>query len=141
MKHSHLFLIVAVLLAPVLVLAQAFYGSIVGTVTDTSGGILAGAAVTVTNLGTSERRATKADSSGNYRFLELAPGRYRVDVESPGFKHLTRDQILVEVQSDLRIDAALEVGDTRQVVEVQAVTPLLQTESATLSQVIEAKTV
>jgi hypothetical protein len=121
--------------------AQTTNGSILGTVTDTSGGVVAGAVITVTNLGTSERRQATSDAQGNYRFLDIPPGRYRVDVESPGFKHLTRDQLLVEVQSTIRIDPALEVGDTRQVVEVQASTPLLQSESATLSQVVEAKTV
>src|SRR5262245_55332288 len=89
--------------------AQTTNGTILGTVSDTSGGVIAGAVVAITNLGTSERRQATSDASGNYRFLDIAPGRYRVDVESPGFKHLTRDQLLVEVQSTIRIDPALEV--------------------------------
>jgi hypothetical protein len=148
MQHSGIIHRILVCLLAVAVLqlanpayAQTTYGSILGTITDTSGGVIAGAAVSVTNIGTSERKQVTSDASGNYRFLQLPPGRYRVDVESPGFKHLTRDQVLLEVQGAIRIDPALEVGDTRQVVEVQGLTPLLQSESATLSQVVESKTV
>ena len=80
--------------------AQNFFGSIVGTVTDSSSGAIAGANVTLTNLGTSDRKSAATDSSGTYRFLNLPPGRYKVEFESPGFKHLTKDQILVEVQNE-----------------------------------------
>ena len=122
-------------------LAQTFYGSIVGTVTDPSGAIVPGAVVTLTNLGTSERRTSTTDTGGNYQFVNLVPGRYRIDIESSGFKHLTRDEILVEVQAAVRIDAAMQVGDVGQVVEVQAQTPLLQTETSALGQVVDSRKV
>src|SRR5689334_1478088 len=142
LQRLYIYVLIAAFLLPAAGgFAQTTNGSILGTVTDSSGAVIAGAAISVTNLGTSEKRQAISDASGIYRFLDVAPGRYRVDVESPGFKHLTRDNLLVEVQSTIRIDPALEVGDTRQVVEVQASTPLLQSESATLSQVVEAKTV
>jgi len=63
------------------VFGQAFYGSIIGTVNDPSTAALHGAAVTLTNLGTDERHQTVTDASGTYQFLNLLPGRYRVDVE------------------------------------------------------------
>ena len=59
---------------------QAFYGSVVGTVTDPSGGALTGAAVTLTNVGTGERRQALSGSGGDYQFLNLVPGAYRVQV-------------------------------------------------------------
>src|ERR1041384_5868864 len=77
--------------------SQTFYGSIVGTVRDPSGGIVPGAAVVLTNTGTSEKRASETDASGNYQFVNLVPGTYRVDIQGSGFKHLTRDGIQVEV--------------------------------------------
>ena len=91
--------------------SQTFYGSILGTITDASNSNIPGASVTLTNLGTDEHRSAESDASGNYQFVSLVPGRYKVDIEKAGFKHLTRDQILVEVQSAVRIDAQLQVGD------------------------------
>src|SRR6266446_2627019 len=105
-------------------LGQTFYGSIVGTVTDATGAAAPGSGVALINLGTSERRAAETDAQGNYQFVNLVPGRYRI-----------------EVQAAVRIDATLEVGDVGQVVEVKADTPLLQTETSSLGQVVEARAV
>ena len=91
--------------------AQTFYGSIVGTVTDATGAVVPGGTVSLTNLGTAERKTAVTDSAGNYQFVNLVPGRYRVDVEQSGFKHFRRDEILVEVRAAVRIDAAMRVGD------------------------------
>jgi len=121
--------------------AQTFYGSIVGTVTDASRAAIPGAAVTLINTGTSDHRAATTDSFGNYEFVNLVPGVYRNEVQKSGFKRLTRDEIHVEVQSTLRIDAPLQVGDVGQVVEVSAESPLLQTETSSLGHVVEARAV
>ncbi|MDQ2900063.1 MAG: TonB-dependent receptor [Acidobacteriota bacterium] len=120
---------------------QSFYGSIVGSVTDASGGAVPQATVTLTNLGTAERRSMQADESGNYQFVNLVPGQYKVEVEKPGFRRFARDPITVEVQSAVRIDVAMQVGDVNQVVEITAQTPLLQTENASLGQVVESRKV
>ena len=98
-------------------------------------------AVTLINLGTSERRTVETDALGNYQFVNLVPGPYRIEIQRVGFKRLTRDQIQVEVQAVVRIDATLEVGDVGQVVEVKAETPLLQTETSSLGQVVESRAV
>jgi hypothetical protein len=121
--------------------AQTTYGSLAGTVTDPSGGVIPGAAITLANLGTSEKRTTATDSVGTYRFANLLPGQYRVDVEITGFKHLTREPVNIEVGAAIRIDLALQVGAVDEVVEVSSQTPLLQSESASLSQVVESRTV
>jgi hypothetical protein len=123
------------------IFAQTFYGSIVGTVTDQSQAVIAGARVRLTNTGTAEVRTDQTDANGNYQFVNLVPGLYRVDVDSPGFKHLTHDQVQVQVQAAVRIDAALEVGDVGQTVEVTGQAGLLQTETSSLSQVVEGRTV
>src|SRR3954451_9615588 len=78
-------------------LSQAFYGSIVGTVTDQSGASLRGANVTLTNAGTGERRQAQSADGGDYQFLNLVPGKYRVEVEQSGFKKATSDNIEVTV--------------------------------------------
>jgi Carboxypeptidase regulatory-like domain len=121
--------------------AQSFYGSMVGTVTDATGAVVADAEVILINMGTSERRTAATDVSGNYQFVNLVPGRYRIEITKTGFRRLTRDEIVVEVQSTVRIDAPLTVGDVGQVVEVQAETPLLQTETSSLGQVVQARAV
>ena len=122
-----------------IVQAQTFYGSIVGTVTDSSGATVPGAAVTAVNSGTGERRTSQSNAEGKYEFVNLVPGRYRVDVEKTGFKHLTRDEIEVQVQATVRVDAGMQIGDVGQTVEVTAEAPLLQTETASLGTVVEQR--
>src|SRR6516162_5086056 len=112
--------------------AQSFFGAIVGTVTDPSEAAVPAAAVTLTNTGTGETKTVEADAAGNYQFLNLIPGFYKVAIERPGFKRFTRDQVQVVVQSSVRVDVRLEVGDVGQAVEVNALAVSLQTESATL---------
>jgi hypothetical protein len=121
--------------------AQTIYGSVLGTVTDPSGAVIPGATVNVTNIGTAEKRTVITDSAGNFRFVNLIPGHYRVEVEMPNFKHYTREVIAVEVGADIRIDAKLEIGSPTEVVTVTSQTPLLQTDTASLSQVVESRTV
>ena len=98
--------------------AQTFYGSVVGTVNDSSGAAVVQASVTLTNTATADRRAGQTDGAGNYQFVNIPPGQYRVEIERPGFQRLVRYKVTVEVQSAVRIDAALQVGDVNQVIEV-----------------------
>jgi hypothetical protein len=119
--------------------AQTIYGSVLGTVTDSSGGVIPGASVSLTNIGTSENRSMTTESNGSYRFVSLVPGRYRLLVEAAGFKRLTREPIAVEVEAAVRIDAVLQVGNVNETVEVTSETPLLQTESSSVSQAIEGR--
>ncbi|HXM65917.1 MAG TPA: TonB-dependent receptor [Candidatus Acidoferrum sp.] len=135
-----------VLLASVSLLAfslslygQSTYGSIVGSVTDSSGAVLPDAKVTLTNAGTGEKRAQSTGSDGLFTFVNLFPGQYRIDVEKQGFKHFVRPEVTVEVQQNTRVDAAMQVGEVSQVVEVTSETPLLQTESSSLGQVVEQR--
>jgi hypothetical protein len=120
---------------------QTFFGSIVGTITDASSASVEGAEVTVTNIGTSERHAATTAGDGTYRFVNLIPGNYRVQVERTGFKSYTRGPIPVEVEAAVRIDVAMQVGDVSQSVEVAATAPLIQTENASISQVVQGRAV
>jgi carboxypeptidase family protein len=120
---------------------QAFYGSIVGTVTDPSNAAVNGASVTLTNIGTDERHQTLTDAGGGYQFLNLIPGNYKVEVALAGFKRATREQVEVTVAGAVRADISMQVGDLTQTVEVQATAALLQTENANLSQVVNSRSV
>ena len=119
--------------------AQSTYGSIAGAVTDASGAAITDATVTLTNLGTSEKRTQQSGSDGLFTFVNLFPGQYRIDVQKEGFKHFTRTSLVVEVQQSVRVDATLQVGEVSQVVEVTSETPLLQSETSSLGQVIEQR--
>lgn len=127
-------------ICPILI-AQLVNGSLVGTITDPSGGIVPGTSVTLTNLGTSEQKATTTDSNGGYQFLSLLPGTYRVEIEKNGFKKIVRQPIDIQVQTATRVDATLQVGDVQQTVNVTAETPLLQTQTASLGSTVEGRLV
>lgn len=134
-------LCLAVIIAQAVSYGQTFFGSVVGTVNDASGAAMPQANVTLTNAGTGDRRTSQTDGSGSYQFVNLTPGQYRVEVEKTGFRRFLRENVVVEVQSAVRIDVSMQVGDVSQVVEVTSQVPLLQTENASLGQVVESRKV
>ncbi|MBZ5655067.1 MAG: TonB-dependent receptor [Acidobacteriia bacterium] len=117
---------------------QSTYGSITGAVLDSSGAAIVDAKVTLTNVGTAEKHTQSSGSDGSFSFVNLFPGRYRIDAEKPGFKHFVQ-QVTVEVQQSARIEATLQVGEVSQTVEVTSETPLLQVETSSLGQVVEQR--
>jgi hypothetical protein len=133
-------LCVACIFAPTLS-AQTTYGSIAGSVTDPSGAAIADAQASLTNVGTAEKRAQNTGPDGLYDFVNLIPGKYRIDVEKTGFKRTTRPDVIVEVGQSVRIDLAMQVGDVTQTVEVTGETPQLQAETSSLGQVVEERKV
>jgi hypothetical protein len=138
---THATAVIAISLLTTQLYGQAFYGSVVGTVADQSSAALRGSQLTLTNTGTDERRQTQSDGEGNYQFLNLVPGTYRLAVEQAGFKRATLDQIQVTVAGTVRADVQMQLGDVTQTIEVRAQAALLQTESANLSQVVETRAV
>src|SRR6266550_3100853 len=118
---------------------QSTYGAVTGSVTDPSGAAITDAKVTLTNLGTAETRTQPTNADGLYSFVNLIPGNYKIDIEKPGFKHITRTPIVVEVQQSAKIDVTLPVGQANETVEVTAETPLLQSETSSLGQVVEQR--
>src|SRR5438309_5591772 len=118
---------------------QSTYGSIAGSVTDPSGAAIPDAQVTLTNLGTAEKRTQPTGADGLYSFVNLLPGNYRIEVEKQGFKRITREPVVVQVQQSTKIDVALQVGQVSETVEVIAETPLLQSETSSLGQVVEQR--
>src|ERR1700751_4674650 len=119
--------------------AQSTYGSVAGTVSDVSGGAIADAQVTLTNLDTAEKRMQQSGTDGLYSFVNLLPGRYRIDVEKTGFKRVARPEVIVAAGQVVRIDLPLQVGEVTQTVEVTGETPELQSETSSLGQVVEER--
>jgi hypothetical protein len=121
--------------------AQTFYGSIVGTVADPSHSVIPGAKVTLTNTATGERRTATSGADGSYRFVNLIPGTYELEVETAGFQRYTQNQIEINVEATVRADVAMQLGSVEQTVEVTGAAPLLQTETATVGQVVNTRSV
>src|SRR5207245_3591616 len=82
---------------------QSTYGSITGSVTDPTGAAVTDARVTLTNLGTAEKRTQPTGADGLYSFVNLIPGNYRVEAEKPGFKRVTQEPVVVQVQQNSKL--------------------------------------
>ncbi len=124
---------IALLLVPAGVTAQSTHGSIVGTVTDESGAVMPGVTVTVTNTGTNIARTVVTNQSGYYEVLALVPGTYRVHAEMIGFTPTRREGLIVESRATVRIDVRLPLAAQTTEVTVTADTPVIETETAALS--------
>ena len=121
--------------------AQVNTGRILGTVTDQSGGVIAGAMVTVTNTGTGVARTLTADQAGEYIAPNLTLGTYSVRATAMGFQTFERQNINVGLGQDSRVDAQLPPGQVTQTVEVTAAPAELDTTSAVVSGTLETKTI
>src|SRR5215813_131778 len=124
-----------------IMLGQAVNATLLGNVTDSSGAVVAGAKIRVTEMRTGLERTTVSNSSGNYEFVNLPPGQYEVTAEQAGFKKATQKGIDVQVNSDVRVNISLQPGAVEQVIEVTAQAPILETDRADVSQKIETKQV
>ena len=128
-------------LTPATVWGQNVYGTIAGTVTDSTGAVISNTLVTLTNIDKNEKRNITSDVSGNYTFVNILPARYRIEAEKSGFKKFVREPIIVEIESGLKVDIVLEVGAQTETIEVTGAPPLLQTETSSLGQVVEQRAV
>ncbi len=138
MKHI-LQVCLAALLAAGLLCAQSANGEINGSVTDSSGAVVAGATVTLTNPGTGLRRVQTTNSEGLYGFAALQPGSYNMRAEMTGFQAQVRNDVILQVGQAAKIDFPLSVGNVSEVVEVTGGAPVLETESTSVGTVIENK--
>jgi len=119
--------------------AQTLDTGILGTVTDPAGALVAGANVTITNTATGMQRVVKTSSDGNYEVRYLLPGDYTIQVQTPGFRTELRRRVVVQINQQARFDFALQIGEVQQTVEITAAAPLLQTENATLGEVVSTE--
>ena len=111
-------------------------GALTGTVTDPSGGAVAGATVTVTNLGTNQSREDKTGPAGDYKFSFLPPGNYRLKFTAQGFKTAEIASVTVITTETATANQVLQVGAVTESVTVEATVETLQTESSTLGTTV-----
>jgi Carboxypeptidase regulatory-like domain/TonB dependent receptor len=112
--------------------AQANFARILGIVTDQSGGVIPGATVTVTDVQRGISRTLTTDDAGEYNAPTLIPGTYTVRVEAQGFKRLERQNVLLEVGQEVRVDLTVQPGEKTETVTVTEALPLVETTNATL---------
>lgn len=113
-------------------------GTVAGTVTDASGAVVAGATVTLTDTATNTPRSTTTNDAGRYIFVDVNPGVYNLDVNKHGFSTTKISNQQVNVGAALTLNAALQVGGTNTVVEVEATGTELQTMNATIGNTVTA---
>jgi Carboxypeptidase regulatory-like domain len=135
------FLWICILLLTAKAYSQNTTGSIVGTVTDASGATVANATVTATNIATADKRTTTSSDSGGYQILTLQPGQYSLTIEGTGFKRYSRSPVEVQVEQSTRVNVEMVVGSVSEQVTVTSSTPIMQSENASLGQVVEGRAV
>ena len=121
--------------------AQVDTGSIQGTVVDQSGGVIAGASVTLTREGTGAALTTTTSSDGAYKFAPVRIGTYKVEVVFKGFETITANGVVVDVGTEALQNFTLKPGNVTQSIEVSAAPPVLQSTNASVGQVIDSKQV
>jgi hypothetical protein len=119
--------------------AQTAQGTIVGTLTDASGGVVPHTPITLVNTDTQAKYGSVTDGAGYYQFQNVPPGNYKVTVTKTGFKTLARGPFALQVEGSLRINLALEVGNETQTVTVTASSPLIQAETTSLGTVVDER--
>ncbi len=121
--------------------AQTDTGTILGTIKDQSGAVIAGAKVSVTNEATNAVETTATSQQGVYTVPLLPPGQYGLNVTKEGFEEYSRSGITLQVNQTAQVNAELALGSAKESVTVVAAAPLLDTETSSLGQVVNGTTI
>jgi hypothetical protein len=134
-------LALAVLTCPFGVYGQAGSGELTGEVRDPAGALVAGARITLTDTATNQNYLSLSSESGVFTLAGQKPGTYRIAVEARGFKRFVRNNVTVTTGERVRVDVELAVGEITDSVTVHGDVELLRKDSATISQVVDVKTI
>src|SRR6266852_2939548 len=119
--------------------AQTNKADIVGTVTDSNGGVVQGATVKVTKVDTGATREVKSNDNGEYQAPSLEIGTYKITVTKQGFQTAVQENVVLQTNDRLRIDLTLTPGDVTGVVTITAAAPLVETESSNRGSVVTGR--
>src|SRR5262245_37792808 len=117
--------------------AQSTNVSLTGRITDPAKAIIVGAKIAAISAGTNVRYETTTNGSGEYYLANLHPGLYRIEIEKPGFKKLIKPDVILHVQDALEIDFEMTLGSVSETITVEGGAPLVNSESGTVSTVID----
>lgn len=121
---------------PAIGMAQISSGTLVGTVTDSSGGVISGAKVEAQNIGTRVVRSAVTNSTGNYVLPDLPAAHYSITITMAGFKTFTISNLELLVAQRALVNATLQVGGLEQQVTVDSVAPMVETSESAIGQVV-----
>ena len=116
---SRAFLLLFFCLCDISLHAQSTFGTLLGTVKDPSGGVVAHASVKITNIDENTSRMAVTNSSGDYEMVNLQPAHYEVSITAPGFRTFSATNLLLVARQTLRVDANLQLGDTANAITVE----------------------
>ena len=133
--------LLVILVDVVFLSAQTYQGRILGTISDSSGAVVAGAKVTIANVATGVSRSLMTNSDGEYLAPDLDPGSYRIMIEASGFKRAESNSVVLEVARDVRVNLRLVPGAVSETVEVTAQETLVDTTDSTLNGVLQNKAI
>jgi hypothetical protein len=117
--------------------AQSTNASITGRITDPSKALIVNAKIAAISDGTNVHYATRTNASGEYYLANLSPSSYRIEIEKPGFKKLIKPDVILHVQDALEIDFEMTLGAASETINVEAGAPLVNTDSGTVSTVVD----
>jgi len=129
------------LIASTLLSAQSTGGRLLGRVADPSGAVLSGVKIALVNEETGVSRTTTTNEDGDYNFVEVPPGNYRVEFEQQGFKKNVRKDVTVEINQVLTLNMTMQLGGAQEVVEVTSEAPLVETTSTQMGAVVNERAV
>lgn len=135
------FVLVLTLVLPMALMAQVESGRVTGTVFDTTGAVITGAAIAVKNTGTGVEHSATTDNNGQFTVTQLQPGTYTVTAQHAGFKRAQQAPFALDVNQVIVIQIKLELGATSQTVEVASVEPLIEAQTSSLGAVVEQKAI
>lgn len=119
--------------------AQELRGKIQGVVSDGAGGVIPGANVTLTNVGTTVDTTAQTNASGQYLFDFVLPGEYRITVQSDGFRSFVQENIRVQTRADITVNAALEIGAVTESITVTEEPVAVKFNSTTMETTLDTK--
>jgi hypothetical protein len=120
---------------------QGITGSITGTVTDTTGAVVPGATVTITQTDTNAVHTVTTSDAGTYTVTQLPPGHYTVSIDKAAFKGFKQTSITLQIDQTVDISPKLTIGTAQQTVEVTDTPPVLQTEDSSIGSVIDSQAI
>lgn len=121
--------------------AQSATGSVLGNITDSSGSVIVNANVTLTNNATGDKKVVVSSTSGDFQFLLLAPGEYTLMVEAQGFRRYSHNPVEVQIALATRENVEMSIGAATEEVTITSQAPIIQSENASLGQVVQGKAV
>ena len=124
-----------------LLMAQSTGGRILGRVADPSGAVLAGVNVSLVNEATGVAQQAQTNSTGDYGFPQVTVGTYRIEADLAGFKKSVQRGIVLDLNQILTLNVILQIGETKETVEVTSEAPLVDTTSTQLGAVMDQRQV